>query len=57
MAKAKHDNLKMVQHIRKELSLELEKMTPRQREEFFKGAEELFEGLKKIEKVRAAIAR
>ncbi len=57
MAKAKRDNLKMLRQIRKELSLELEKMTPEQREEFFKGAEEFYEGLRKMEKVRAAIAR
>lgn len=57
MAKAKHDNLKMLRQIREELSVELEKMTPKQREEFFKGAEELYEGLKKMEKVRASIAR
>jgi hypothetical protein len=57
LAKAKHDNLKMLRQIRKEISSELEKMTPEQRQEFFKGAEELYEGLKKMEKVRAAIAR
>ena len=58
MANAKHvDNLKMLRQIRKEVSSELEKMTPEQRQEFFKGAEELYEGLKKMEKVRAAVAR
>ncbi len=57
MTKTKHDNLKMLRQIRKELSLELEKMTSDQREEFFKGAEEFYEGLRKMEKVRASIAR
>ncbi len=47
----------MLQKIRKDLSLELEKMTPRQREEFFKGAEKVYEGLKKMAKARATIAR
>jgi hypothetical protein len=47
----------MLRQIREELSLELDKMTPKQREEFFRGAEELFHGLQKMEKVRAAIAR
>jgi hypothetical protein len=47
----------MLRQIRKELSLELEKMTPEQREEFFKGAKEFYEGLRKMEKVRAAITR
>ena len=57
MAKTKRDNLKMLSQIRKELSIELEKMTPKQREEFFKGAEEFYKGLKKMERVRAAITR
>ncbi len=56
MAK-KHENVKMLQKIRKDLSLELEKMTPRQREEFFKGAEKVYEGLKNMAKARATIAR
>lgn len=57
MAKKKHDNVKMLQKIREELSLELEQMTPKQREEFFKGAEEVYEGLKKMAKARTAITR
>ncbi len=56
MAKAKHDNLKMLHGIRKELSLELVKMSSKQREEFFQGAEEFYAGLKKMERVRASIS-
>ena len=56
MAK-KHDNLKMLNQIRKELSLELEKMMPEQREEFFKGAENVYDGLKKMAKARQTITR
>jgi len=36
-------------------SLELEKMTPKQRKEYFKAACEVYEGLKKMAKVREAI--
>jgi len=57
LAKKKHDNVKMLQKIREELSLELEQMTPKQREEFFKGAEEVYEGLKRMAKARTAITR
>ncbi|HEX9844931.1 MAG TPA: hypothetical protein VGA92_00535 [Candidatus Nitrosotenuis sp.] len=53
----KHDNLKMLDQIRKELSQDLEKMTSQQREEFFKGTEEIYEGLKKMAKVRQSITR
>lgn len=38
-----------------ELSLELEKMTSKQREEYFKGAYEVYEGLKKMVKAKEAI--
>ena len=57
MPKKKHDNVKMLRKIREELSLELEKMAPKQREEYFKGAYEVYEGLKKLAKVRVAITR
>ncbi len=57
MARGKQDNLKMLRDIRKELSSELEKMTPDQREEFFRGAEEFYKGLTRMEKVRTAVAR
>ena len=57
MAERKHDNLKTLSQIRKELSEDLEKMTTRQREEFFKGTEEIYEGLKKMAKVKQSIAR
>ena len=57
MPKKKHDNVKMLRKIREELSLELEKMAPKQREEYFKGAYEVYEGLKKMAKARAAIIR
>jgi hypothetical protein len=55
--KKQHDNIKMLQKIREEISLELEQMTPEQREEFFRGAEDVYEGLKKMAKVRTAIAK
>jgi len=46
----------MLREMRKELSLELAKMSPKQREEFFRGAEEFYAGLKKMERVRASIS-
>jgi hypothetical protein len=46
----------MIREIRRELSLELVKMSSKQREEFFKGAEEFYAGLKKMERVRASIS-
>jgi len=45
LPKKKHNNVKMVWKIRRELSEEMVKMTPRQREEYFKGAYEVYEGL------------
>lgn len=53
----KHDNLKMLNQIRKELSQDLEKMTPQQRKEFSKGTEEIYEGLKRMAKVKQSITR
>lgn len=53
----KHDNLKMLGKIRKELSHDLDKMTPQQREKFFEGTREIYDGLKKMAKVRQAIAK
>lgn len=47
----------MLRKIREELSLELEKMTPKQCEEYFKGAYEVYEGLKKMAKIREAITK
>lgn len=57
MPKKEHNNVKMLRKIREELSLELEKMSPKQREEYFKGASEIYGGLKKMAKARAAITR
>lgn len=54
---AKNDNLKLLSKIRKELSQDLEKMTPQQREEFLKGTEEIYKGLRKMAKVKQSIAR
>jgi predicted CopG family antitoxin len=56
LAKKKHNNIKMLQKIREELSSDLEKMTPKQREEFFRGAEEVYEGLSKMAKARASVS-
>ncbi len=47
----------MLDQIRKELSQDLERMMPKQREEFFKGAENVYEGLKKMAKARQAVTR
>jgi predicted CopG family antitoxin len=57
LVKGKHDNLKMLRQIRKELSLELKKMAPEQRKEFITGTEDVYEGLKKMAKARQSIAR
>lgn len=43
----KHDNLKILGKIRNQISQDLDKMTPQQREKFFEGAKEIYEGLKK----------
>lgn len=47
----------MLEQIRKELSQDLEKMTPQQQKEFFKGAEEMYEGLRKMARVKQSITR
>jgi hypothetical protein len=47
----------MLNQIREELSQDLEKMMPEQREEFFKGAENVYDGLKKMAKARQAVTR
>ncbi|MGH2611674.1 MAG: hypothetical protein ACRDFB_01335 [Rhabdochlamydiaceae bacterium] len=57
MAGEKHGNLKILNQVHKELSQDLEKMTPQQREEFFKGTEEIYKGLKKMAKVRQSFTR
>jgi hypothetical protein len=56
LAKKKYDNDEMIRKIREELSLELDKMTTKQREKFFKGAKEVYEGLRKMAKARTTIA-
>jgi hypothetical protein len=53
----KHDNLKMLAKIRKQLSQDLDKMTPQQREKFFEGTKDVYEGLKKMAKVRHSIVK
>jgi len=53
----KHDDLKMLGKIRRDLSQDLEKMTPQQREKFFEGAKEIYEGLKKMVEVRQSVTK
>lgn len=47
----------MLNKIKQEISLELERMTPKQREVFFKGAEDVYEGLKKMAKARTSLTK
>jgi hypothetical protein len=55
--RTRQKSLKMLREVRRELLLELQKMTTNQRDEFLRGAEEFYKGLMKMEKVRAAIAK
>jgi hypothetical protein len=57
LTREKRNNVKMLNRIRKELSKELSMMTPAQRQEFFQGAEDVYEGLKKMARSRETIAR
>ena len=53
MAKRKHNNVKMLQKIREELSEEMARMTPKQRREYAKAAKEVYRGLAKMVKIRS----